>query len=176
MSSGNRTNPAVDDLFEASYQELRQLARARLRSGGRSTVLDSAVLVNESFLRLSASRSAQFPDKARFLVYAGKVMRSVIVDLVRQRQTERHGGEVGMVTLSTEIGDVTAMGEEQILRIHEALEELQKLDERMARVVEMRWFGGLAEHEVAAALGVTDRTVRRDWTQARLFLAEVLKP
>src|SRR5262245_54834763 len=109
MSGENRTNsedPAVGELFEASYQELRQLARARLRSGGRSTVLDSAVLVNESFLRLSAARSAQFPDKARFLVYAGKVMRSVIVDLVRQRQTERHGGEVGMVTLSTEIGDV----------------------------------------------------------------------
>jgi RNA polymerase sigma factor (TIGR02999 family) len=182
MGSGNRTipeggdplDPAVGDLFEASYQELRQLARARLRSGGRSTVLDSAVLVNESFLRLSASRSAQFPDKARFLVYAGKVMRSVIVDLVRQRQTERHGGEVGMVTLSTEIGDVTAMGEEQILRVHEALEELQKLDERMARVVEMRYFAGMTESEIARALNLTERTVRRDWQQARLILAEAL--
>ena len=183
MSSRNRTtgaeggdplDPAVGDLFEASYQELRQLARARLRSGGRSTVLDSAVLVNESFLRLSAARSAQFPDKARFLVYAGKVMRSVIVDLVRQRQTERHGGEVGMVTLSTEIGDVTATGEEQILRIHEALEELQKLDERMARVVEMRYFAGMTEGEIALALDLTERTVRRDWQQARLFLAEAL--
>ena len=79
-----RPDPAIDALFEASYQDLRQLARARLRSGGRSTVLDSAVLVNESFLRLSAARGAQFPDKARFLVYAGRVMRSVIVDLVRQ--------------------------------------------------------------------------------------------
>ena len=167
----------VDDYFATAYAELRRLARARLHSSGRNAPLDTTALVHESYLRLSQQRGARFPDRLRFLVYAGRVMRSVIVDLVRERQAERRGGDAVYVTLTTRLGAELAddAAEGEILRVHEALEELQKLDERMAQVVEMRYFAGMTEGEIAAALGVTDRTVRRDWQQARLFLAEVLR-
>jgi len=138
-------------------------------------VLDTTALVHESFLRLAQREGVAFPDRARFLGYASKVMRSVIVDLVRQRGNERHGGELARVTLTTDLLDGAVAAEEHILRVHEALEELQQVDVRMAQVVEMRFFAGLSDLEIAAALQVTDRTVRRDWQQAQLFLAEALK-
>ncbi|MEO8080372.1 MAG: ECF-type sigma factor [Caldimonas sp.] len=166
----------VDEIFASSYRELRQLARARLRSGGRDAVLDTTALVHEAFLRLSDSGS-RFPDRARFFAYAGKVMRSVIVDLVREQGAERRGGNAVHVTLTGSLAEGAGLptGEDSILRVHEALLALEQVDTRMARVVELRYFAGLTEGEVAQALGVTDRTVRRDWSQARLFLAEALK-
>ena len=104
-------------------------------------------------------------------------MRSVIVDMVRQRQTERRGGDVQMLTLTGGVADEAALpaNEAHILQVHEALQAMAEVDDRMTRVVEMRYFGGLTDAEIASALGVTDRTVRRDWEQARLFLAEALK-
>lgn len=167
--------PGVDALFDATYRELRQLARARLRGGGRNTLLDTTALVHETFLKLAANHEVRFPDRARFLVYAGRVMRSIIVDFARQRLAERRGGDAAHVTFSTQLVDGRVAGEEEIVRVHEALDHLAKVDERMAKVVEMRYFGGLTETEIAEALGVTDRTVRRDWEQARLFLADALK-
>ena len=164
----------VDALFGATYRELRMLARARLRSGGRNTLLDTTALVHETFLKLAANHELEFPDRPRFLVYAGRVMRSIIVDFARQRLTDRRGGDAAHVTFTVQLADSVA-GEEEIVRVHEALDELAKVDERMAKVVEMRYFGGLTETEIAEALGVTDRTVRRDWEHARLFLAEALK-
>jgi RNA polymerase sigma factor (TIGR02999 family) len=165
----------ADTMFAASYRELRRLARARLHSGGRNILLDTTALVHETFLKLSANAAVQFPDRARFLVYAGRAMRSIIVDFARQRLSERHGGDALHVTFTVQLADGAAAGELEILRVHEALDALGKLDERMAKVVELRYFGGLTEVEIAEALGVTDRTVRRDWEQARLFLADALK-
>jgi len=163
----------VDEMYEVAYRDLRRLARARLRGGGRNTILDTTALVHESYLRLSKSPDLRFPDRSRFMAYAGQAMRSIIVDMVRQRKTERADGGL-RITLLSDWPTVEA-GEDLILRVHEALESLAQVDERMARVVEMRWFGGLGEQEIASALGVTERTVRRDWTQARLFLAEAMK-
>jgi RNA polymerase sigma factor (TIGR02999 family) len=169
-------SPPVDELFAAAYGELRRLARSRLRDGGRNTVLDTTALVHETYLRLSKSVRTPFPDRTRFFVYAGRVMRSVIVDLVRQRRAERHGGDMLRITLTGDPVDASRVaGEEQILQVSEAIEELTKVDKRMAQVVELRYFGGLSDAEIGAALGVTDRTVRRDWEQARLFLADALK-
>jgi RNA polymerase sigma factor (TIGR02999 family) len=167
----------ADALFAATYRELRLLARARLRGGGRNTLLDTTALVHESYLRLSRAGELQFPDRPRFLVYASRVMRSIIVDMVRQRQTDRHGGGAVHVTLTGDVADAAGLpaDEAHIVLVHEALLELAKVDERMAKVVEMRYFGGLNDLEIAQALQVTDRTVRRDWEQARLFLAEALK-
>jgi RNA polymerase sigma factor (TIGR02999 family) len=165
----------LEQWFAASYGELRQLARARLRGGGRDVVLDTTALVHESFLRLSQREGLDFPNRSHFLAYASKVMRSVIVDLVRERSRERHGGDLARVTLTTDLLDGAVVAEDQILRVHEALGDLQRVDPRMAQVVEMRFFAGLNDLEIAAVLGVTDRTVRRDWQQAQLFLAEALK-
>lgn len=166
----------VDEVFAAAYGELRRLARSRLRDGGRNTVLDTTALVHETYLRLSSSVRTPFADRTRFFVYAGRVMRSVIVDLVRQRRAERHGGDMVRITLTGDPFDPSRVaGEEQILQVSEAIEDLAKVDPRMARVVELRYFAGLSDAEIGEALGVTDRTVRRDWEQARLFLAEALK-
>jgi RNA polymerase sigma factor (TIGR02999 family) len=169
--------PDLDQLFAAAYPELRRLARSRLRGGGRDVVLDTTALVHESYLRLSRGAGAAFPDRTRFLVYAGKAMRSIIVDIVRERQTDRRGNGAAHLTLTG--GGAHELpqpgGEMHILQVNEALEQLAEVDPRMAQVVEMKYFAGLTEAEIAQALGITDRTVRRDWEQARLFLAEVLK-
>lgn len=168
---------SVDELFATTYRELRQLARSRLRGGGRNVVLDTTALVHESYLRLSEATHLRFPDRPRFLVYAGRVMRSVIVDMVRQRQTDRRGGDAPHLTLTGGVADEAGLpaNEEHILRVHEALQQMAKVDDRMTKVVEMRYFGGLTDAEIASALNVTDRTVRRDWEQARLFLTDALK-
>lgn len=168
-----QTQVMVDELYETAYRDLRRMAHARLREGGRNTVLDTTALVHESYLRLSQLPDLRFPDRARFLSYVGRAMRSIIVDMVRQRRTERADGGL-RITLHTDWPEADA-SEQQILDVHEALDSLAQVDPRMAQVVEMRWFGGLAENEIAAALGVTERTVRRDWAAARLFLAEALQ-
>jgi RNA polymerase sigma factor (TIGR02999 family) len=165
----------VEEAFAGAYQELRRLARARLRGGGRNTVLDTTALVHETYLKLSRMAGDSFPDRPRFLAYAGRAMRSIIVDMVRQRRSERAGGDVAVLTLTGDLVDAVPAEEAYILAVHEALLDMAQVDTRMAQVVEMRYFGGLSDAEIGAALGVTDRTVRRDWEQARLFLAEALK-
>jgi len=166
---------AADELFAATYKDLRRLARARLRAGGRNTLLDTSSLVHESFLRFAGAGRLRLQDRIHFMRWAGRVMRSVIVDFARRRQAERRGGGGNHITLTTGIGGSTADGALEILRVHEALDAMAALDARMAQVVELRYFGGMTEAEIAEALGVTDRTVRRDWEKARLFLRDALR-
>jgi RNA polymerase sigma factor (TIGR02999 family) len=169
---------AADALLEATYRELRRLARARLRAGGRNLFLDTTSLVSEWYLRFAEAKGAQFQDRAHFMRYASRVMRSVIVDFARRRLADRRGGRAPHRSLTLQVGDAGAggpWGEVEIVRVHDALEALAKLDERMAQVVEMRYFGGMTEPEMAQALGVAERTVRRDWERARLWLAEALR-
>ena len=173
MKDGDRA--ARDALFAAAYQDLRRLAHARLHGGGRNTVLDTTALVHESYLRLARAHHLSFEDRLRFMSYAGHVMRSVIVDLVRERRAERRGGDVAKIALTTQLGgQPLAEGEREILRVHDALELLAQRDARLAQVVELRYFAGMTEAEIAEVLQVTERTVRRDWSQARLFLADAL--
>src|SRR6185503_3691 len=113
--------------------------------------------------------------RAHFLRYAGCVMRSVIVDFIRERAAQRRGGQFAHVPLDTEICDSVQAAETEILSVHEALDELQQLDERMARIVELRYFADLSEGEICEALGISPRTARRDWQKAQLLLAEILK-
>ena len=166
---------AADALFAATYHELRRLARARLRAGGRGVLLDTTSLVHESYLRLAAARDLRIQDRAHFMHYAGRVMRSVIVDLARRHVADRRGGGAAHVPLTLRDADGGVAGAKQILSVHEALQEMARLDPRMTQVVELRYFGGLNEPEIAQALAVTERTVRRDWQKARLWLAEALK-
>ncbi|MFO1330298.1 MAG: ECF-type sigma factor [Rubrivivax sp.] len=169
--------PPIDQLFADSYRELKRLAHARLRGSGPDLQLDTTTLVHESFLKLCRAERLSFDDRTRFLVYASRVMRSIVIDLVRHRQTERAGGDARHLALTGEVLESAGLNgdEETILRVHEALLQLEQVDERMARVVEMRYFGGLSDLEIAQALGVTDRTVRRDWAHARLVLADALR-
>lgn len=167
---------AVVKLCEFLYQDLRQIARSRLRAHQPLTLLDTTALVHESFLRLAKVGRVDVVDRSHFLAYAARVMRSVIVDLVRQKQAERRGGDQVHVTLNTDVAGSVANSEDDVLRISEALDELARVDARAVQVVEMRYFAGMTENEVAEALGVTDRTVRRDWEKAKLLLQAMLGP
>ncbi len=166
---------AQDALFSAAYSELRKLARARLRDGGRNTVLDTTALVHESYLRFIKGGQLRSEQRRAFFAYASQVMRSVIIDAVRERQADRRGGGVAALTLNTTQGEALPQGEDEVLRVHEALDALAQAEPRLAKVVEMRYFGGYSEAEIAEALELTDRTVRRDWEKARLLLGALLK-
>jgi RNA polymerase sigma factor (TIGR02999 family) len=166
---------ARDALFTAAYGELRKLARSRLRDGGRNTVMDTTALVHESYLRFIQGGQLRSDDRRAFFAYASRVMRSVIIDAVRERQAERRGGDLARLTLNTQIVDNLPAGEDELLRVNEALDALAQAEPRLAQVVEMRYFGGYTEVEIAETLGLTERTVRRDWDKARLLLGAMLK-
>jgi RNA polymerase sigma factor (TIGR02999 family) len=162
-------------LFAASYSQLRTLARARLCCHRRPTLLNTTSLVHEFYVRFADSECVPIADRVHFMRYASRVMRCVIVDFVRKRQALRRHGAGEPVTLDTNVGVAPSPGESEILCVHEALEDLAKLNERIAQVVEMRYFAGLTEPEIAAVLNVTERTVRRDWEKARLLLIAALQ-
>jgi RNA polymerase sigma factor (TIGR02999 family) len=166
---------AREAAYQLLYADLCKLARARLARGGRNTLLDTTALVNEAYIRIAQADGLVPKDRHHYLAYASRAMRSVVVDLVRARATERRGMLANSVTLDTNVSESVPAGEQEILRVHEALEELATVDERMVRVVEMRYFCGLTEKEIAEVLEVNERTVRRDWEKARLMLAAALK-
>jgi RNA polymerase sigma factor (TIGR02999 family) len=166
---------AFDALYEALYPDLRRIAHARLSRHQRNTLLDTTALVNECYVKFVNSERLQPGERAHFLAYSARVMRSIIVDFARAKAAERRGGDAAHVTLNTELVDGTPAGEDEILAVHEALADIARLDQRLAQVVEMRYFGGLTDTEIGAALGITDRTVRRDWDKARLLLAAALR-
>jgi RNA polymerase sigma factor (TIGR02999 family) len=166
---------ARDSLFSAAYAELHRLARARLRDGGRNTVLDTTSLVHEAYLLFLHASELRAEDRRAFFAYASQVMRSVIVNSARARIAERRGGSAAPLTLSVEIASDIVSDEETVLKVHEALEVLEKADARLAQVAQMRYFGGYSEQEIAETLEVTERTVQRDWQKARLILAAALR-
>ena len=162
------------ELFPLLYGELRRLARIRLAAGGRNVLLDTTALVHESYLRLQGAGKVDIKDRDHFLAYAATAMRSVVVDYIRRRTADKRGGEAEHITLSTGLAEVLGASDHEIVEVHDALLALEKVDARLVRVVEMRYFAGLADEEIGAALGVTSRTVRRDWERARLLLAGIL--
>lgn len=166
---------AFDDLFARLYPELRRLAHARLAGHQRGTGMETTVLLHECYLRLLGVGSLAPADRGHFLAYAAHVMRSVLVDAVRAAQRQRRGGDAQHLTLDTAIADGLAQPHEELLDIDRALADLARLEPRLAQVVEMRYFAGLKEAEIATALGLTERTVRRDWEKARLLLARALQ-
>jgi RNA polymerase sigma factor (TIGR02999 family) len=165
---------AIDRLCAATYEELRRLARARLSRGSQITLLDTTALVHECYLRLVRLGQLDVQDRSHFLVYAAHVMRSIVVDFARRRQTERRGGHAN-VQLDSTIVNAVPFPEDEVVRVNDALDELERVDERLAKVVEMRYFAGLSEDEIAESLGIHKRTVRRDWRKARLLLVEALQ-
>ncbi len=165
---------AMDQLFALLYQDLHQLAHSRLKRNGAVTLLDTTALVHESYLRLFQSGSIEAADKNHFMGYAAQVMRSIVVDFVRRRSAARRGGGAAHVELDESAMQVTDPREREVLQIHEALEELARIDENLVGIVEMRYFAGMTESEVAQATGRSVRSVARDWEKARLFLASTL--
>ena len=165
--------PDAAALWSGLYGDLKQIARSRLRRSGPITLLDTTGLVNDAWLRMSAGRRPDYGNPEQFLCYASRVMRSVVIDLVRERQADRRGGDAERITLNTQVmGGLAA--DEELLQVDQAMENLARLEPRLCQVVEMRYFGGFTEAEIGAALGLTERTVRRDWEKARLILRAML--
>jgi len=162
---------AANRIFELLYGDLRSLAHAHLRRMGDRQLLDTTGLVHESYLRFLNSGGVKGEDRKHFLGYASTVMRSIVIDFARSQSREKRGGGAMNVTLNTAVSDSLVANNEDVLKIHDALTRLAQLDERLAKIVEMRYFAGLTEEETAEALDIGLRTVQREWSKARLFLA-----
>lgn len=173
-AAGDGDERAASAAFGLVYGELRKLARAKLRAHQTMTLLDTTSLVHEAYLRFVESGRARITDRSHFFAYAARVMRSVIVDFARAKLAERRGGGQPVLTLDTAIAESVAASEDDIVRLNDALDELARVNPRVASVVEMRYFAGLSEREIAESLGVSERTVKRDWEKARLLLRAML--
>ncbi len=160
---------AIDNLATLCYEELQAIARRERRNAMDVATLDTSAVVHEAFLRLVSQRQLANADRLQFLAAAAVTMRRVIIDYVRRKRAEKRGGEVMPVTLDGAPG-VVELRDEALLALDEALERLAVVDPRLVRVVEYRYFCGMTEEETAEALGVTARTVRRDWVKARGWL------
>jgi RNA polymerase sigma factor (TIGR02999 family) len=161
--------------FGLLYDDLRRLARSRLRQHQQFTLLNTTALVHESYLKLVGVEALPVEDQKHFFTYASTVMRSVIVDFARSRAAERRGGDVEHVVLDTSLSDNLGGPEDDVVRVHEALQVLSQADPALVRIVEMRYFGGLTEAEIAQALDISQRTVRRNWEKAKLLLTAELE-
>lgn len=163
---------ALDRLYDQVYDELRSIARANLRqlSGG---TLRTTELVHEAYLKLFGRDALDLRDRAHFFALSARAMRQILVDAFRGRGAAKRGGLYRPVTLDSGEIPVQERGG-LLLAVDEALSRLSQLSERLARVVECRFFGGMTEQEIGAALGVTERTVRSDWRKARAWLAREL--
>lgn len=167
---------APDALFAAAYRELHKLARSHLHDGGDRTQLQPTELVHESYLRFSHSGLVHSRDRRGFFSYADCIMRSVVVDLLRERGAQRRGADAEHVELEDD--DAIAVADHDggdIGSVHQALQRLAASEPRAALVVQMRYFGGYSEAEIGRSLQLTERTVRRDWDKARAFLGSMLR-
>lgn len=168
-SAGDRD--ALDAVFASLYPELKLVARARLRRQGRGDEIDTTALVHESFVRLVDARELRLVDRHHFFAYAAKTMRHIIIDSARERLAERRGAGAEHVTLGDEAMAVaSADTSDELVRVHDALTELEAVDPDLAELVEMRYFGGYSEVEIAGLLDINERTVRRRWDKARAWL------
>jgi RNA polymerase sigma factor (TIGR02999 family) len=159
---------AMDRLFPLVYQELRRLAHHQLRRERQGHTLGTTGLVHETYMRLVDQTRVEWRDRGHFLVVAAWAMRRILVDYARRNRAARRGGGAVRFTLDHDV-PAEERGE-MLLALDEALERLAALDRRLSQVVEYRYFGGLTEQETADVLGVTRRTVQRDWTKARGWL------
>ena len=169
---------ALDQLMPLLYDDLRQLAQKQLRREHGERTLHATALVHEAYVKLSAGEGLQAGDRAHFFALAARAMRQVLVDQARKRKSAKRGGEWVRTTLSG--GEqAVELDPDELIALDEALNEL---DERSRQIVELRFFAGLEELQVAELLGVSDRTVRREWTKARaklykrLYLEKPEKP
>ena len=170
-SEGDKT--ALDQLIPLVYSELRRLAKRHMRSERAGHTLQTTALIHEAYLRLIDADQVQWRNRAHFFGIAARLMRQILVARARERGCQKRGGGAERVSLD-EAMVIDERLDEDLVALDEALGELSQFDARMAQVVEMRFFGGLTEEEIAAALDVSTKTVRRDWRLARSWLRRKL--
>jgi RNA polymerase sigma factor (TIGR02999 family) len=167
MKRGN--NEALPKLVPLLYDELRRLAGHFLREERPGHTLQATALVHEAYLKLAGQR-AGFENRAQFMAVAAQAMRRILVDYARQRVAAKRGGGIALTELDVATVGATAEQSQELLAIDEALEKLAAMDAQQGRVVEMRYFGGLTVEETASALGISPRTVKREWAMAKAWL------
>ncbi len=172
LEDGDRS--AVDPLFRLVYDDLRRLARAAMSRERPGHTLQATALVNEAWLKLAGGRPPAASGREHFLGIAARAMRQVLVDHARKRSADRRGGDRVRVTLAAADGPADGHDPHEILALDRALDELDAVDPRLRQVVEYRYFAGLTDDEIAGLLGVTRRTVLRDWAKARAWLNKAL--
>jgi len=166
---------AKERLFAGLYHELHRLAQRALRRDGRLLPISATTLLHESYLSVS---KADFADSQRFLAYAARTMRGLIIDETRRRRALKHGGEFVITSLDEDAENDHEEGaayDQELLRINDALEELEAQDPALAELVQLRYFCGLSLQQIGVMRGVTQRTVQRQWDKARLLLFNMLK-
>jgi RNA polymerase sigma factor (TIGR02999 family) len=163
---------ALDQVYASLYPDLKRVARARLRQQGRGDSMGTTTLLHESFIRLVNAAELRLVDRRHFFAYAARTMRNIIIDSAREYLADRRGGGAAHETLggdaALQIADTS--NSEELIRVSEALLELQKIDPELAELVDMRYFGGYTESEIAELQEVTERTIRRRWDKARAWL------
>ena len=171
---GRGDQAALGRLMPLVYDELRRLASRHLRRERPDHTLQTTALVHEAYLALVGQQHAHWQNRAQFFAIAAQLMRRILVDYARSHQAAKRGGDYIKLSLD----DAAAMSDEKsagLLALDEALDRLAKLDPQQSRVVELRVFGGLSVEETAAALGISPRTVKREWSMARAWLHQQLK-
>ena len=166
--------PATEALFAALYGALHRLARRELARSGSQVTLSATTLLHEAYLDISGREGSMFPDRARFMGYAAKVMRGLIIDYARNRQAVKRGGRFEITSLGTDMGESIADSSE-LERIGEALDELAAVDPDLAQIVDLKFFCGFSFVEIAAMRGVSERTIQRGWEKARLYLHRAIR-
>jgi RNA polymerase sigma factor (TIGR02999 family) len=170
----SRAQHSLDQVVALTYQELRAIAHRRLAARGPGGTLSTTALVHEAYLKLVDQSRAGWQDLAHFRALASLAMRHVLVDRARERSALKRGGARRPITLDDEVMALEDQAE-MLLQLNDALERLATVDPRLAQVVDCRFFGGLTEQETAEALGLTTRTVQRDWVKARVLLRRLLE-
>jgi RNA polymerase sigma factor (TIGR02999 family) len=166
---------ARDALFASLYTELRQMARRELGRHAGWASLSVTTLIHEAYLGMAGREGPEFPDRARFMGYAARVMRGVVIDHARERQAIKRGGTFEITSLATDVADHT-VDHRELSAISAALDELATVDSSLAHLVDLRFFCGFSMAEIAATTGMSERTVQRRWEQARIYLHQYLRP
>jgi RNA polymerase sigma factor (TIGR02999 family) len=175
LQSADAGDPAAaDQLFRLLYRELHGLAERHLRKQSVGFTLGTTTLLHEAYLNIAGRRDVRFPDRARFLAYASRAMRGLIVDYARRRQARKRGGEFHItMTGQVEAADPRAASPD-LEELSDALDELAAIEPALAQLVDLHFFCGLSFVEIAGLRGVSERTVQRDWREARLLLHRTL--
>lgn len=174
LAWGKGDEAALDQLIPAVYGELRRIAGNFMRRQNPGHTLQASALVNEAFLRLVDSNKVNWQSRTHFFAVSAQLMRRVLVDAARRRNSQKRGGDRLRITLDDRI-DISNENETDLVALDEALTRLADLNPRHSRIVELRYFGGLTEEQVAEMLDVSARTVRRDWSVARAWLYRELQ-
>jgi RNA polymerase sigma factor (TIGR02999 family) len=169
------TQKPLDQVVALTYQDLRAIAHRRLAARARGGTLSTTALVHEAYLKLFDQSRGGWQDIGHFLALASVAMRHVLVDRAREQGALKRGGARRRITLDDDVLGIENQSD-ALLQLDDALERLTRLEPRLAQVVECRFFGGLTEKETAEALGLTVRTVQRDWVKARVLLRRLLEP